>query len=203
MKNKAFTLHETLITLMIIGIIAVIIFSTLKPKSFNHATLKKAGQAMYIQIDYATTQIIAKHTTNYTLKRIKNGANEFSIANSGNTATLVNNYYKKRIKQARNFSLPDEYKNLVLKNENQTVVAQNLKVSSFTGFKTKNNGYFAVRLHNNCTTSETYLYNPSMPSKRNQTNSCGQIFFDVNSEEDPNLLGIDQFLISLKENGVR
>ena len=87
--------------------------------------------------------------------------------------------------------------------DNAAAAGASTEVSSFTGFVTKNDSYFAVKLNNGCGTDETTLYNPMMPSKRTQGNSCGLIFFDVNADIEPNLLGVDQYLVSLTLNGVR
>ncbi|MBQ8635588.1 type II secretion system protein [bacterium] len=204
MKIKAFTLYETLTVMVIIGVVATICLTALRPAKIKEEALMEAGKAMYMQVDYATREIIAKETINYTLERILNGANEYSIAQKSNLSTLVNTTYKKRFKTLRKAELTTEYKNLVLRTrDNSNATGESLTASSFTGFITKNEGYFGVRLHGGCTKSETYLYNPMLPDKRTQSNSCGQIFFDVNADTEPNLLGVDQYIVSLKVNGVR
>ncbi len=202
MRIKAFTVVEMITTVIILGIIAVILIVNMRPNQIKKETLIKAGKASYIQVDYATAQLIAKNTKNYTLARVVGDSGEFSIASSSNTAALIN-VYKKRLRGLRSKTLGNVYKNADLKNEAGSVVESGLSVSDFTGFTTKDAGYFGVRLHGNCTTSEAYLYNPVRPTLRTQSNSCGQIFFDVNGEQEPNTLGIDQYLVSLTLNGVR
>lgn len=204
MKYKAFTLYETLVTMIIVGVVAAIGISNMRPDKIENDVLIEAGKDMYIQLDYATREIIAKESNNYTLSRIKNGSSEYSIEKSSNLSTLVNTTYKKRIKALRDNSLANDYKNAILRTrDNANATGESLKPSSFTGFTTKNGGYFAVRLHNSCTKSETALYNPMQPDNRSQTNSCGQVFFDVNGDKKPNLLGVDQYLVSLTLNGLR
>jgi len=204
MKIKAFTLFETIIVLVIIGVISAIMISTMRPTKVKEDVLMAAGKDMYQQIDFATREIISKSTINYTLERIKNNGSEYSIAKSSNLSTLVNTTYKKRIKSLRGNTLSTQYANSTLRTKTTAnATGASLKPSSFTGFYTKNEGFFGIRLHNNCTTSETYLYNPMLPDKRTQSNSCGQIFFDVNADLEPNILGVDQYLVSLTRNGVR
>lgn len=204
MKYKAFTLYETLVTMIIVGVVAAIGINNMRPAEIENKVLIEAGKDMYIQLDYATREIIARDTNNYTLSRIKNGANEYSIEDSSNLSTLVYTTYKKRIKALRDFSLANDYRNAILESrDDKNATQESLKPSSFTGFMTKNGGYFAVRLHNTCTKNETALFNPIQPDIRTQANSCGQIFFDVNGDKKPNLLGVDQFLVSLTLNGLR
>ena len=64
MKIKAFTLYETLLVLVIIGVVAVICLSNLRPTKMKEDALMEAGKAMYMQIDYATREIITKDTKN-------------------------------------------------------------------------------------------------------------------------------------------
>ena len=191
--KKAFTFFETVMMMLVISIIAVILISNLRPATVKEDALIKAGGVMYIQIDYAITQIIATKAKNYTLTSLM-----------GNDAsTFVENYLKKFIKSSRSYSISSTYKNSTFKNSSGTAVGSSLKVSNFTGFSINNGGYIGVRLYGGCTTSESYLYNPSKPTARTQSNSCGQIFFDVNGEDIPNIMGVDQYLVSLTANGVR
>ena len=201
--KKAFTLYETIIVLVVIGIMAAILMSNLRPNDIEKGALQKAAKAMYLQVEYATMQIITGNTRNGRLDEIVNGSNTISIASSSNQATLVNTFYKKYIKGLRSTSFPSGYTTNVLVDNAGTKPNNSLKISSFTGFQAKNDSYFGVMLHNKCTQSESYLYHPAIPSKTTQSNSCGLIFMDANGPKPPNVLGTDQFLVSLTLDGVR
>ena len=203
MKQKAFTLYETLIVFIVIGIISAILLTAMRPGNIRKDALQKAGKDMYIQDEYATMKVVTANTKNGRLNEIINGANVFSIATASNQSTLADTIFKKHIKGLRSSSLPSSYTNTALSDEAGTIPDNSLKVSSFSGFQAKNDSYFGVKLHGNCTTDETYLYHPVVPSKKTQGNSCGQVFLDVNGPDLPNKLGIDQYIVSLTLDGIR
>ena len=199
-KSFAYTLAESLIVIAIVGIMYVIVLHVLRPNNIKHEALTKAGSNLYIQIDFATKQMLAKNTKNYILTRLKDSSGEFSVESSSSASRLLA-IYKKRLSGIR--KTPDAtYLNLALQDSSNNKVG-NLKVSSFQGFTLKNDAYFGIKLNNNCTTTESYIYNPSMPNKRTQAKSCGLIFFDVNGQDLPNNLGVDQYIISIGKNGIR
>lgn len=209
MKQKAFTLYETLIVIMIIGFLSVVLLSTLRPKDITNEGLKKGGKALYLQVEYAVMQIIANHTKNGRLDEIIDGASVRTIGAATSYSTNINGsdffnkYVKRYIKALRSSNFPSTYKTLALVDPSGRVPNSSLKISSFNGFQAKNDSYFGIRLYGNCTTSESYLYHPAIPSKTTQANSCGQIFMDVNGPGLPNKLGIDQYIVSITMNGVR
>lgn len=201
--KKGFTLTESLIVIIIIGIVYVVIASVIKPSSIKKDVLVKGGANLLYQIDFATKQILLKNSNNYTMTRLKekSGA-EFDITSSGADAKL-STLYRKNLVGFRKKTVSSTYKSLAITTESGAQVS-NYKVSTFTqGFFLKNKAYFALKLNGNCTTTENYIYNPQSPDKRTATKSCGLIFFDVNGESDPNKAGIDMYIISIGKNGVK
>ena len=175
---------------------------TLRPNNIKTETLQKAGNSLYSEIDYASKQILANNTTNYNFTTLVSEAGTgYSISDSGADAKLIASF--KKFLMGKRGSISASYSGSSLYNDSGSAVGS-LKVSSFTqGFLLKNNAYFALKLNGNCTTSESTIYNPSMPNNRNVTNSCGLIFFDVNGEEGPNKVGIDQYIVSLGKLGIK
>lgn len=202
-KQKAFSILETMITLVIVGIISASVMGLLKNSNVSDSVLQKAGLNVYYQLDFASKTILAKNSTDYTFNKLKTVAGaDFQITASGADAKLMA-LYKKNLGQLRNKTLDTSYKTNVLKNSSNTTV-QGVSVSSFPqGFTAKNGAYIAIKLNGNCTTSETYIYNPSALQTRSTTKSCGLIFFDVNQMQPPNLLGIDQYIVSIGKFGVK
>ena len=99
-------------------------------------------------------------------------------------------------------SIPAAYQESSLIDE-QTVDS-GYDVSSFEhAFKMKNGAYLGIMLNGNCSTKETKIYNPILPDKRTMENSCGLAFFDINTEEAPNTLGVDQFIVSIGKFGIK
>ncbi|MBQ8475725.1 type II secretion system protein [bacterium] len=202
MNKQAFTVAETLIVLVIIGILGACVLVTIKPNDVRKDMLQKAGVNMVYQIDFATKQVLAKYSLNYQMTKLEAlGGAQFSIVDDKADEKLLP-LYKRALIPSRNNTIPASYTAMELKNE-QGAKISDLKVSSFAqGFNVKNGSYFALKLNKGCTTTETYIYDPSAPEKRGAKNSCGLIFFDVNGPSDPNTIGIDQFIISLSKRGL-
>ena len=203
MKKKAFTMAETLVAMVMLGIFAACAFTNLRSVDAHGNTLLKMGSTVYLQINVATTQILAKNSINYQMTKLKtlSGA-QFSITDSGADANL-SALYKKYLLAKRKQTIPDDYKSLVITKTNITS-GNNVKISDFTQeFITKSGTYIAFKLNGNCTTSETYIYDPSIPENRTAAKSCGLIFFDVNGKQEPNTLGVDQYIVSIGKNGLK
>ena len=58
MKKKAFTMAEAILVMTILGIIATIMITTLKPAEFKDKGLKILAKKVLSEIDTATTQIL-------------------------------------------------------------------------------------------------------------------------------------------------
>ncbi|MBQ2984725.1 MAG: prepilin-type N-terminal cleavage/methylation domain-containing protein [Candidatus Gastranaerophilales bacterium] len=202
MKKSGFTLAETTIAMIILGLIAATLLHTLKPNNMKREFMDKSAKNMVIQIEYATKQILARNTLNYSLLDIVAVDNTtFSIASSGQESKLAA-LYKKYLIGLRKSSIPASYTSSSLTDEAGT--SSGYTISSFAnGFKLKNGAYMAFKLNGNCTTSETKIYNPTLPQKRTETNSCGLVFYDINSEAPPNNLGVDQFILSIGKYGIK
>ncbi len=202
MKKSGFTIAETSIAMVILGLIGATLLYTLKPNNMKREFMDKSAKNMVLQIEYATKQILARNTINYSLLDIVAVDNTtFSIATSGEEAKLAA-LYKKYLIGLRNSTIPATYTSSSLTDEAGT--SSGYTVSSFSsGFKLKNGVYMGFLLNGNCTTSETKVYTPVMPQKRTETNSCGLVFFDINANEPPNNLGVDQFILSIGKYGMK
>ena len=203
-KKQAFTLAEIMIVLTIIGIILIGIISSLRSNNVEEELYIKSGVNTLNQIDFATRRLLAKSSRAYSMLALKDASgNEFSITADG-ADTKLNTLYKKYLVGMRKTSLSNTYKTTVLDDKAKTLSSKGIKVSTFPyGFTLKNGAYFALKLNKNCTTSETYIVHPVYTDKRTETNSCGLIFYDVNGEKKPNVLGIDQYIVSIGKIGLK
>lgn len=200
MKKLAFTLMEQMIVFILVGILTAIITSVVRPKEINGQAVKKASINLFRQIEFATVQIVARNTKNNTLTRLTDASGEFSIASSDSLDRLVA-IYKKNLIGLRMVSLEASYTSPDL--TDGTTTYKDLKVSSFKGFTLKNQAYFGIKLNGNCTSEISYIYDPSTPTARTKTNVCATLFFDVNGESTPNLLGYDQYIVALGKRGIK
>ena len=200
--KRAFTVAETTIVMVIIGAIAVTLLYSMKPNNVERDLLDKNAKKMLFQIEYATKQILAKNTDNFTFTKLFlfDGTN-FSITDYGADANLLS-LYRKYLVGLRNYNPDNAYLSTFLRDE----AGNNLgyELSKFEHyFKMKNGAHIAIRLHEACDVDETKIYHPQYPDKREQSNSCGLIFFDINAKDSPNILGIDQFIVALGKYGIK
>jgi len=202
MKKKGYTITEVAASLVVLGIIISTFLYALKPSNIKIEMMDKMAKNTLIQLEYATKQILAKNTYNYSLLNIIGvDNNQFSIT-SNDAEQEIMKLYKKYLMGLRDFSASSSYFELMLKDKDG--VESSYLVSSFdAGFKMKNGVYFAIKLNGNCSTNETKIYNPILPDKRTMENSCGLAFFDLNTEEAPNTLGVDQFIVSIGKFGIK
>ena len=199
--KKAFALAEFSIVIIIIGIIASTAISVLKPREFQSEAAIKTGKTLYLQVELATKQVLMRNSKNYSFTKLIDSAGAvYSIASSGAGAKLIQSY-KKHLVGKRTANTDATYLASTLYN---TSGATSLKVSDFSNYFTlKNDAFFGIKLNGNCTTSETLIYDPFLPDKRNKENSCGLIFYDVNGKNTPNILGIDQYILSIGKKGIK
>lgn len=199
MKNSAFTLIEQLVVLIIVAVLAVILINTLKPNEIKTKALKESGKSTFSQIEFATKHLLAKNATNYNLTKLKDAVGTFSIAEADNLSRLVA-LYKEHLIYIKDKTLDATYGAKTLTDGTTSLTGKT--ASSFSGFTMQNKTYVGFLLHDNCTTTISYIYDPSTPDNKSRTNTCGLIFFDVNAEKDPNRLGVDQYIIGLDKFGV-
>jgi type II secretory pathway pseudopilin PulG len=65
-KLKAFTMAEAILVMTILGIIATIMISTLKPAEFKEQAMRTMAKKVLSEIDVATTQILMNNTADGT-----------------------------------------------------------------------------------------------------------------------------------------
>ena len=201
MKFRAFTLIEQLVVIIIIGSFAAILLTATRPGNIKKDAFKKVSKGVAIQIQFATKAILAKNTRNYSLEKMRDSSGEFSIAVSTSASRMIG-LYKKHLHPLRNKAVDATYKAKELQKEDGSKIS-GVKPESFTGYILKNGAYFGIKLHGDCAINETYIYDPARPDMRTVSGTCGIIFIDVNEKEEPNILGIDQFIIPLGKYGVK
>lgn len=200
MKFRAYTFLEQIIVIIIVGILTVVMLNIFRPNDVREDALKKVAKSVYIQIEFATKSILAKNTNNYSFTRLVDSTGEFSIESADSVSRLVE-LYKKSLLGLRNKTLDAVYSSKELTDGTKTIT--DIKPSIFDGFTLKNGAYFGIKLNGDCTTTIDYIYDPSTPDKREKANTCGIIFLDLNSEKQPNILGLDQYIMAIGKRGVK
>ena len=206
-KKEAFSLMETVLVVIVLGCIATAMLLVLKPNNIKTEAILKNASNMIGQINFATTNILAKNSKSFSMTDLValDGTN-FSIVDDKADEKLIA-LYKKSLIALRKTDIPSSYLSSELSSAGGAIAideSKNLKISDFSKYFVIRNGtFFALKLNGNCATVETYIYDPMTPNKNSVENSCGLIFFDVNIEEAPNLLGVDQYIISIGKRGIK
>lgn len=191
LKLKAFTMAEALIVMTMLGIIATIMLTTLKPAEFRDKGLRVAAKKILSEIDTATTQILINNTQDGTLTRVYK-ADSSDVLNLGETAN--SNTYS------------GEFATLYKKYLTATREACNTSTcpcNSYTAkFYLKDGA--CVGITTGAMTANTKTIFPGESTVNDAIKpSYGVLFFDTNGAEEPNLIGKDQFVLPLNAGGIQ
>ncbi len=185
MKQKAFTLAEASVVLIVGGVLASFILKTLNTGKIKEDAYLKAGKLVYSQLSVATLDLSRKYSKQSDMSKLYtvDKSSVFELTDDGAADKLVN-LYKKTLRLSRS-SAKSTY-------------------SGYSGnLKLKNGAFFALKLYGNCTTTTT-TYNPSYGSSAMyEYKTCGAIFYDVNDNDPPNILGIDRYIVAIDNDGLR
>ena len=187
-KSKAFTMAEAVLVMTILGIIATVMITTIKPARFKEQGYKVLAKSVYASIDTAVTQILVDKAPFNKLDQVyKSGSNSETFNMSLNSGTP---------KQGALFvALLKDY----MATARGDIPAVCTGVSYDATVLLKNGACMAVK--SGSVTAATWI-----PGENSQTDSAtysyGMIFLDTNGQDEPNVIGTDQFYIPLDENGI-
>jgi len=195
MKKQAFTMAEAVLVMTILGIIATIMITTLKPAEFKEKGLEVMAKKVMGEIDTATTQILLNNTSDGTLTNVyKFGSTTdlFDLSNStayavANASADFGKLYKKYLTATRKACTNTTECSACSSYSNKFF----LKDGACIGITTGTTG-------NNVNT-----WFPGETSATSEKSNFGVIFFDINGAQEPNVLGKDQFLMPLGNEGIK
>ena len=190
MKKKAFTMAEAVLVMTILGIIATIMITTLKPAEFKEKGLAVLAKKVLGEIDTATTQILLNNTQSGLLSAVyvPNAASTFNTG-KGTTASYAHNLgilYKKYLTATRKACTSTTDCGSCASGTNKFFLKDGACIGISTGSITN----LVTRFPGE--TADTTV-NPS---------PYGAIYFDINGAEEPNLMGKDQFTMPLGLDGI-
>lgn len=181
-ERKGFTLAEVLITLGVVGIVAVL---TVPAIVRNYRTRLYVSQLQKVsaQIQDATQSVMNDEHTDKFYDTKAGTANSCSDANNGTCETgigyLLNNYLKTIKKNCLNSTEPCAV--------NTTGYYKLIDGTSLPGIWYE----YCVQTTNGATICGSY----------NQTNQCMSLLVDVNSMAEPNTVGRDVFAMDIHNDG--
>jgi len=202
-KIIAVTVAELMITMAVLGIIAVITVNGIKLINTTEKNWKTMSQKMAISIEDASTRILVNNAVLDDYLALADGEEHFSITDS-DAASKMSKLYRKYLSEVDlNVNTQDEYFSKELTDYDRTSLGVKLK-DIYSDFLYVNDGMLmGFRFYSSCNASEIYANPPTIKGKIQVDNICGSIFYDINAFKDPNKLGSDQYIIPIYKRGVK
>lgn len=179
-KKQAFTMAEAILVMTILGIIATIMITTLKPAEFKDKGLKILAKKVLSEIDTATTQILINNSQNGTMSTLYQPGTATTYAYVANT-NFTGALYKKYLTATR-------------QSTTGTYCA-----SGTNSFFLKDGACMGIL-------NGAGNFNTIFPGESGQTNvsvTQGLIYVDINGNEEPNVISKDQFIFPIDDQGIQ
>ena len=192
MKKNAFTMAEVILVMVILGIIATIMITTLKPQSYKDQGLAIQAKKVVSELDGAASRILMNDTKlgNFTeLVDPANKALDFKTNATGNGAKL-GQLFKKYLTATRTECKSKAQCPCFGEGDDST--------SGNAEFFLKDGTCVAIK-------TGSLSVNSIFPGESDSvsgTATNGRIFIDINGAEEPNALSKDQFYIPLGTEGI-
>ncbi|MBR6298245.1 MAG: hypothetical protein IKR34_03275 [Candidatus Gastranaerophilales bacterium] len=186
LKYKAFTMAEAVLVMTILGIIATVMITTIKPARFKEQGYKVLAKSVYASIDTAVTQILVDKAPFNKLDQVYKSGSSTELFNMNESDSSQNEEFIK-----------------LLKDYMATARGDIPNVCNKTGYSSillKNGACIGVIAGTTSEQIETWI--PGEESSSQMYLSYGNIFVDINGDDEPNVLGKDQFNIPLNINGI-
>lgn len=203
-KNKAFTLSEAIITIVILGIIGAFCIPQLV---FGDST--KRGQIALAKkmngyLAQASIEILLHNAVLDDFLDLKDENGRFSLE-GGDIADItkrMSNLHSKYLSDVDLSIKPNKYFENELLNYDKTPIGSTLK-DLYSDFFYVNDGMvIGFRFYGSCSATETNVVLPELRTRQSVENVCGSIFYDINAFSKPNKLGTDQFIIPVGKRGI-
>jgi len=202
-KSKGFTISEAILTLAIIGLIAVIVIPQLIFGDTSKEGQLAKAKKMNGYLAQASTEILLNDAVLDDFLRLKDKDGYFSIegTDTADIAKRISKLYLKYLSDVEFIDKKTDYfdKNLVVYNGGSIGSLKNL----YSDFFYVNDGMvIGFRFYGNCTTTEQNSILPELKKIVPVENVCGSIYYDTNAFAKPNKLGSDQCIIPVGKRGI-
>ena len=101
MKKRAFTLSEAILTMVVLGVIATTMITTMKPTKYRDQGYLIKKQKIYAELDQITDTIVTQYTKDMKLSNIYNSyvigsssTHTFGASNGANEKPFFSNYMR-------------------------------------------------------------------------------------------------------------
>ena len=181
-KFRAFTMAEAVLVMTILGIIAAVQITVIKPAQFKDKGYQVLAKTIYGEIDTAIMQVLtdkAPYNKMDIIYTYNTSSTNFSMATANQGGNFVNDL-KLYMSTARTGSASSHCNN-------------------GTVMYLKNGACLGV-LSGSVTSTATWI--PGETSSTNAAGPYGMLYLDVNGGDEPNTLGKDRYTIPLDINGI-
>ena len=196
-KQSAFTMAEAILVMTILGVIASVMITTLKPAEFKEKALKLLAKKTIYQIDSATMQIISNNSADGTMENLflTSDTDKFSFNDDfSKTLLLYQKYLATTRKEFDIDNTTDFFKQIIQSSSNANSQASPIYLKDgsliFLG------------------AGEKYGVSPDATGTIN-VEGCemtkalyGLIAIDTNGDDEPNTIYQDQFYLPIGKTGV-
>ena len=179
--KKAFTMAEAILVMTILGIIATIMITSLKPAQFKDKGFSIMANKVLTEIDTTMTQILVNDSKYGKLTNLIDGATMFSFSEV-DKADNLKNLFKKYLTTTR-----------------KDVTDTECAVDTTFYFALKDGACMGVKMGKVDTAATIF---PGEDTTTDVTAEYGIIKFDINGAEEPNAVGKDQFLLPIGPDGI-
>ncbi len=189
----AFTMTEVMIVMTILGVIATIMITTIKPAEYKEKALETAAKKVMNSIDHATTMILMNDSTDGTM---------FNLIATDGTKFSTNAGASK----ANSDRLGELYKKYLVTTRKECDATCICYTGSADAIKEYINVFYLK--DGACISILASKSEPSIsifPGEKETTSVSfqGRILFDINGDKEPNNLGKDKFIVPLGEKGIK
>ncbi len=179
-RFKAFTMAEAILVMTILGIIAAVQMTVIKPAKFKERGYQVLAKTIYGEIDTAIMQVLTDRAPYNEMDKIYNTSKVLFGTNTASKEGDFIGVLKLYLATARKGTTNDFC---------NTGTVMYLKNGACLGVKTGEvTAVTWIPGENDSTTSAKYSY--------------GMLYLDVNGSDEPNVLGKDQYRIPLDANGI-
>ena len=188
MIKKAFTMAEAIIVMTILGIIATIMITNLKPSEFRDKGLQVMAKKVLMQLDTATQQIMVNNTQNGKLTTVYVPNSTTQVAFGAMDATNMSVLYKKYLVTTR-----------------KACDTADCGCNSFAGnykFHLKDGACVSLRLLATPATMTATRFPGEVNDVNTTAKGLGYFHFDVNGLDEPNVMGKDRFKVPINDDGI-
>ena len=201
-KSRGFTLTEAFITMVILGLIAIVVIPQILIEDRRQANWDVMAQKMQGYITQATIEIKLWNTSLDDFSRMKMGNEYFAITDAGVEQKFSKLYQNYMQDVQLKVNTANEYFNTEMVDYNKTPLGMTLKEAYSDFFHVNDGMIMGFKFYQSCDATEQNANPPLVRNKYAVNKICGSIFYDINSYAKPNRLGADQYILPIGMKGL-